>query len=244
MPPYLVLLRAGFCLPPMLPPARCALTAPFHHCLRQRPAKAGRYQVGCVFSVPLSFELPRPGVTRRTALRSSDFPLTIAPYSATENDDHSSSLAIAGEIKQPTRKYRMGHPCPPSPACASHGETTPLFGLAPCGVLPATRVTTGAVRSYRTFSPLLEPRPRKGRATDVGRPFEGRHRAVCFLCHFPSGHPDRALPGALPSGVRTFLPPSRSTLRWASSLIEACLRSREAAKEGGIFSVPLSFRSP
>src|SRR5579862_137973 len=30
MPPYLVLLRAGFCLPPVLPPARCALTAPFH----------------------------------------------------------------------------------------------------------------------------------------------------------------------------------------------------------------------
>ena len=30
-----------------------------------------------------------------------------------------------------------------------------LFGLAPCGVLPATRVATGAVRSYRTFSPLL-----------------------------------------------------------------------------------------
>ena len=29
-PPYLVLLRAGFCLPPTLPPARCALTAPFH----------------------------------------------------------------------------------------------------------------------------------------------------------------------------------------------------------------------
>jgi hypothetical protein len=28
--PYLVLLRAGFCLPPLLPEARCALTAPFH----------------------------------------------------------------------------------------------------------------------------------------------------------------------------------------------------------------------
>ncbi len=39
-------------------------------------------------------------------------------------------------------------------ALAGYGETTPLFGLAPCGVLPATRVTTGAVRSYRTFSPL------------------------------------------------------------------------------------------
>src|SRR5262245_31886892 len=30
LPPYLALLRAGFCLPPALPPARCALTAPFH----------------------------------------------------------------------------------------------------------------------------------------------------------------------------------------------------------------------
>jgi len=65
-PPYLALLRAGFCLPPVLPRARCALTAPFHHC--------PPYGVGCVFSVPLSFGLPRPGVTRRTALRSSDFP--------------------------------------------------------------------------------------------------------------------------------------------------------------------------
>jgi len=56
--------------------------------------------------------------------------------------------------------------------------------------LPATRVTTGAVRSYRTFSPLLASR-----------------RAVYFLCHCPSGCPDRELPGALPCGVRTFLPP-------------------------------------
>jgi hypothetical protein len=74
-PPYLALLRAGFCLPPVLPRARCALTAPFH------------------------------------------------PY------------------------------------------------------LP---------------SRLSAPR-----------------QAVCFLCHFPSGCPDRALPGALPCGVRTFLSPSR-----------------------------------
>src|SRR6186713_1128065 len=34
--------------------------------------------VSGMFSVPLSFELPRPGVTRRTALRSSDFPPTLA----------------------------------------------------------------------------------------------------------------------------------------------------------------------
>src|SRR5580765_2934859 len=74
LPPYLVLLRAGFCLPPTLPPARCALTAPFH------------------------------------------------PYPST-------------------------------------------------------------------------------------RHFRGSLRAVCFLCHFPSDCPARALPGALPCGVRTFLPP-------------------------------------
>jgi len=30
-----------------------------------------------------------------------------------------------------------------------------LFGLAPGGVYPATPVTSRAVRSYRTFSPLL-----------------------------------------------------------------------------------------
>jgi hypothetical protein len=33
--------------------------------------------------------------------------------------------------------------------------------------------------------------------------------AVCFLCHFPSGCPDRPLAGALPCGVRTFLPSTR-----------------------------------
>src|SRR5215467_3804157 len=73
-----------------------------------------------------------------------------------------------------------------------------LFGLAPCGVLPATRVTTSAVRSYRTFSPL--PSLARGFSAAKLAP------AVYFLCHCPSGCPDRALPGALPSGVRTFLP--------------------------------------
>jgi hypothetical protein len=77
--PYLALLRAGFCLPPMLPPARCALTAPFHPYLTKL---AKRAKSGGIFSVPLSFELPRPGVTRRTALRSSDFPLAFAPCGA------------------------------------------------------------------------------------------------------------------------------------------------------------------
>ena len=62
-----------------------------------------------------------------------------------------------------------------------------LFGLAPGGVYPAKPVTSLAVRSYRTISPLP--------AT----------QAVSFLWHFPSAHAARALPGTLPCGARTFL---------------------------------------
>src|SRR3954463_8338769 len=43
---YLVLLRAGFCVPPVLPRARCALTAPFHHC-HPRPEPRVRLCVFC-----------------------------------------------------------------------------------------------------------------------------------------------------------------------------------------------------
>ena len=84
-----------------------------------------------------------------------------------------------------------------------------LFGLAPCGVLPATRVATSAVRSYRTFSPL------PGRPCDLPS-------AVCFLCHFPSSCPDRVLPGALPCGVRTFLPPSLATRATVGDRLAHC----------------------
>ena len=37
---------------------------------------------------------------------------------------------------------------------ALEGVLPSLFGLAPCGVYPAPGFTVGAVRSYRTFSPL------------------------------------------------------------------------------------------
>ena len=74
--PYLVLLRAGFGLPRLLPAARCALTAPFHPYPSTRSDPCGSdLAQGGIFSVPLSVGSPRPGVTRRTALWSSDFPL-------------------------------------------------------------------------------------------------------------------------------------------------------------------------
>jgi len=50
----------------------------------------------------------------------------------------------------------------------------------------------GAVRSYRTVSPLPLRRWR-------------RRLAVCSLWHCPWTRVPQALPGALPSGARTFL---------------------------------------
>ena len=67
-------------------------------------------------------------------------------------DDHSSRPGIARGLQRPTRRLRTGRPLDASTCVDDLGAA--LFGLAPCGVLPATDVTAGAVRSYRTFSPL------------------------------------------------------------------------------------------
>src|ERR1700739_3886295 len=51
-PPYLVLLRVGFTLPPALPPERCALTAPFHPYLRLLRDAGGIFSVALAVSRP------------------------------------------------------------------------------------------------------------------------------------------------------------------------------------------------
>ena len=66
----------------------------------------------------------------------------------------------------------------------------PLFGLAPRGVYPASRITPAAVRSYRTFSPLPE-----------GGVFSVALSVKSALSESP-----RPLAGTLPYGDRTFLP--------------------------------------
>ncbi len=52
----------------------------------------------------------------------------------------------------------LGHPSPNAsssqPGNGAGHTMVPLFGLAPSGVCPAASVTTRAVRSYRTISPL------------------------------------------------------------------------------------------
>ena len=72
-----------------------------------------------------------------------------------------------------------------------------LFGLAPGGVCPAACVAAGAVRSYRTFSPL----PLRRSSAYAGAP---RRRSV--LCGtFPRLAPAGRYPAPYVHGARTFL---------------------------------------
>ena len=62
------------------------------------------------------------------------------------------SPSLAGSSDRPGGLRRAV--CPGGARIAAPHSGASLFGLAPCGVLPATDLTAGAVRSYRTFSPL------------------------------------------------------------------------------------------
>jgi hypothetical protein len=103
---------------------------------------------------------------------------------------HSSRRRVAaGAHQRPTRRFRQlstpstktcrwgprfEPPCHAGPAwnasLALGPRISSLFGLAPCGVYPASAIAAGAVRSYRTFSPLPRDQP----------------EAVSFLWHWPS----------------------------------------------------------
>jgi hypothetical protein len=86
---------------------------------------------------------------------------------------HSSRLNASGRYAAPHDSLR---------------QLPSLFGLAPCGVYPASGVTVEAVRSYRTFSPL----PLRGAAlwtsplSSALSLERGSTEAVCFLWHWPS----------------------------------------------------------
>lgn len=92
-------------------------------------------------------------------------------------DGHSSGRWITPALWQPTRigEQELFRAMP----------TRSLFGLAPGGACHATPVAGGAVRSYRTVSPLPGPHA------------ERSGRAVCSLWRYPSGCPGRVLPGAI-----------------------------------------------
>ena len=91
-----------------------------------------------------------------------------------------------------------------------------LFGLAPSGVYPAARVTTNAVRSYRTISPLLSKKNSKrgiaGKNPNMSWSLAcfSKKLSGIFLLHLPSAYAAQTLSGTLLFGARTFLPLLRS----------------------------------
>ena len=135
------------------------------------------------------FQKRRPRISVRAA--GPRLQVTCKPNSV--EDDHSSRRRITTPLKRPTRRF-PAHPGEPrqEPELARRASTHPrpgfgrripsLFGLAPCGVYPATAFTGGAVRSYRTFSPL----PRAVKPT-----------AVCSLWHWPSLSLDAQIPDVI-----------------------------------------------
>src|SRR5882672_11085677 len=72
----------------------------------------------------------------------------------TIRDGHSSGTTFARCLEQPTRTASLTSPCGVI-ACANIPALPSLFGFAPGVVCHAVSVAGPAVRSYRTFSPLL-----------------------------------------------------------------------------------------
>ena len=117
---------------------------------------------------------------------------------------------------------RRGNPLVP----AETETVPPLFDLAPGGVYLATAVTGGAVRSYRTLSPL----PAAGHRSLMGR----NRKAVCFLWHCPWGRPRRPLAGTVFPWSPDFPPPTELLRQQRSS---NCLAMRMCARSVGRSSV-------
>jgi len=108
------------------------------------------------------------------------------------------SRPVGGILWTPLRRSG-GHPSKRSTWGWSSRKSTGRAAHAPCSTLLRVGFTepTGSplslVRSYRTVSPL-----------PVRLPGE-TPSAVCFLWHFPAGHPDWPLTSTLSCGVPTFL---------------------------------------
>ena len=98
-----------------------------------------------------------------------------------------------------------------------------LFGLAPCGVYPAPDFTAGAVRSYRTFSPLPP-------SSSLERL---RRYLLCGTSRLQALTPEsRTLSGTLSCGVRTSSPGTNSGSDRLATLLSLILRQRGYARPG------------
>ncbi len=131
-------------------------------------------------------------------------------------DDHSSGTPVTKRLVQPTRMTvrKQTRGAKPLPS---------LFGFAPGGVYHARPVTSAAVRSYRTLSPLPLPKQRRF-------PFCGT---------FPGVTPAGRYPAPRFRGARTFLCPSQEEQRPSGHLTpqeyasgRRCQETKAAYKAG------------
>lgn len=132
---------------------------------------------GASLTRPATFRKKNPAEAGfRKKLKLTDKPGSVV-------DSHSSRPAIAHWLKQPTRvQYGPYH-------------VNPYLALLRVEFTVPRTVTSRAVRSYRTLSPLPDPA------------YAGHRRFA--LCCTGRGFPPQALPGTLPCGARTFLPSAR-----------------------------------
>jgi hypothetical protein len=106
-------------------------------------------------------------------------------------DGHSSGTPVTRRLKQPTRTAGSGHH---PEAVLAHGFAPSLFGLAPGGVCHAAAVTVGAVRSYRTFSPLPQLNQSRGGTFSVALSLDSHPPDV--IRHHLSAEPGLSSPAA------------------------------------------------
>ena len=142
----------------------------------------------------------RRGGARRRVSRVLSRPLGAG------GDGHSSGTPVAERLMRPTRAAARR---PARHRRIAPGRLPLLLGLAPGGVFPAAAVAGGAVRSYRTVSPL-PPAP-SGRRQARRCPFCGTVPGVAPAGRYPAPHL---------RGARTFLSPHRGEERPSSRLAQ------------------------
>ena len=128
----------------------------------------------------------------------------------TIRDGHSSGTTFARCLEQPTRTASLTSPCGVI-ALANIPALPSLFGLAPGVVCHAGSVAGPAVRSYRTFSPLL-PLLYPSSASGEGR--VGKRFVLCGTV--PGVAPAGRYPAPYVDGARTFLSSHLSVIAGAA----------------------------
>jgi hypothetical protein len=149
------------------------------------------------------------GEIRQTACKPGSVPLIREISNG--GDGHSSGTLVTERLVRPTRAATRRFARPPG----IPGGLPLLFGLAPGGVFPAAAVTGGAVRSYRTVSPLPPTQSSRGGggvlsvALSLGSPPPGVTRHRTSVEPGLSSPRQRRRAAIRPSGSRGFGNPRR-----------------------------------